>query len=129
MVCVRKYAAALFILVSLAVSVVTAAVPADIGQAGPIVTGPDLNMTGIDITNHSIPSRYGIPPPLVDVRVEISDPALPGPKGEMAAYPRTIGFSADPLLLAILVVAVVAIAAGTWYGVRRKPEEPDEEDE
>jgi hypothetical protein len=125
-VCLKKYAAVIFILVTLAVSVATAAVMADTRQAWPIVTSPELNVTGADITNHTIPSRYGISPNLVDVKVELSDTSLPGPKGEMAAGPRTIGFSADPLLLAILVVVVVAIAAVTWCIVRRKPEEPDE---
>jgi hypothetical protein len=126
---VRRYAAVFFILVSLAVPFAGAAVPADTRQAWPIVTGPDLKATGADIVNHSIPSRYGIPPTLIDVKVEISDTPLPGPKGEMAAGPRAIGFSADPLSLAILAGAIVTVAAGTWYVVRRKPEEVEEEEE
>ncbi len=123
----RRYAAVVFILVSLAVPVASAIVPGDTRQAWPIVTSPELNATGINITNHSIPSRYGISPTLIDVRVEVSDTSLPGPKGEMAAGPRTIGFSSDPLSLAILVVAIVAITAGVGYMVRRKPEEDEEE--
>ena len=106
-----------------------AAVPADTRQAGPIVTGPDLNITGVDGTNHSIPSRYGIPPTLIDFKVEISETSLPGPKGEMAAGPRTIGFSADPVSLVILVVAIVAGAAGVGYLAKRRPEEPEDGDD
>jgi len=37
---------------------VSAAIPYDGRQTGPIVTSPDLNMTGVNISNHSIPSRY-----------------------------------------------------------------------
>ena len=111
------------------VSFAGAAGPGDTRQAWPIVTSPELNATGINITNHSIPSRYEISPTLIDVRVEVSDTLLPAPKGEMATGPRTIGFSADPLSLAILVIAIVAIATGVWYLVKRKPEEPEDENE
>lgn len=70
---------------------------------------------------HSFPVRdvtYSI-----NVKVEISDTSLPGPKGEMAAGPRSIGFSADPHSLVILVIAIVAVAGGMWYMVKRKPDE------
>jgi hypothetical protein len=109
------------------VPLAVSAIPADTRPAGPIVTGPDFNITGVDITNHSIPSRYEVTPTLIDVKVEVSDTSLPGPKGEMAAGPRSIGFSADPFSLSLLVVAIVAIAIGTWYMVRRKPEDDDED--
>jgi hypothetical protein len=124
---VRRYAAVVFILVSLAVPVASAVVPGDTRQAWPIVTSPELNATGINITNHSIPSRYGISPTLIDVRVEVSDTLLPGPKGEMAAGPRTIGFTTDPISLALLVLAIIAGAAGVWYLVKRRPEEVEDD--
>lgn len=126
---VRRYAAGVFILVSLMVSFAGAAVPEDTRQAWPIVTSPELNATGINITNHSIPARYEISPTLIDVRVEVSGTLLPGPKGEMAAGPRTIGFTTDPISLALLVLAIIAGAAGVWYLVKRKPEEPEDENE
>jgi hypothetical protein len=126
---VRRYAAGVFILVSLMVSFAGAAVPEDTRQEWPIVTSPELNATGINITNHSIPARYEISPTLIDVRVEVSGTLLPGPKGEMAAGPRTIGFTTDPISLALLVLAIIAGAAGVWYLVKRKPEEPDDENE
>ena len=113
----------------LGIPAISAAVPADTGQAWPIVTSPELNVTNANITNQIIPSRYGMLPTLIYVKVEVSDTSLPGPKGEMAAGPRSIGFSAGPLSFAILVIAVVAVAAGVWYMVKRKPEEPEEEDE
>ena len=125
----RTVAAVLIILVSLALPVASAAVPADNGQAWPIIASPELNVTDANITNHTIPSRYEMSLTLFDVKVEVSDTSLPGPKGEMAAGPRSIGFSADPLSLAILVIAIVAVAAGIWYLMKRKPEEPEEKDE
>ncbi len=129
----RSEPAGLFILVLLALTclgipVISAVAPADTWQIWPIVTSPSLNVTGADLENHTIPTRYGLSPTLVAFKVEISATSLPGPKGEMAAGPRSIGFSADPLSLAILIVAILMVAAGTWYIARRKPEEPGEED-
>jgi hypothetical protein len=125
----RTAAAFLIILISLVLPAASAVVPADARQTWPIVASPELNVTGgANITYHTIPSRYEMSPTPINVKVEISDTSLPGPKGEMAAGPRSIGFSADPLSLAILVIAIVAGAAGTWYIARRKPEEPGEED-
>jgi hypothetical protein len=125
----RRCTAVLIILVSFAVSFAGAAFPDNTRQAVPVVTGPELNMTGADIGNYSIPARYEITPTLINIKVEISDTDLPGPKGEMAAGPRTIGFSADPVTLILLIVAIIGGIAGIWYLVRRKPEEPEEEDE
>jgi hypothetical protein len=123
----RTAADVIIILVSLALPVASAAVPADTRQAWPVVASPELNVTGgANITNHTIPSRYEMSPTPINVKVEISDTSLPGPKGEMAAGPRSIGFSADPLSLAILVIAIVTVAAGMWYMVKRKPDEPEE---
>ena len=125
----RRCTAVLVILVSCAVSFAGAAVPDNTRQAVPVVTGPELTMTGAGIGNYSIPARYEITPTLINIKVEISDTALPGPKGEMAAGPRTIGFSADPFALVLLIVGIIGGIAGTWYLVRKKPEEPGEEDE
>jgi hypothetical protein len=126
---VRRYAAVVFILVSLIVPFASAVVPDNIRQAGPTVTGPDLTMTGTDITNHSIPSRYAISPAPIEVKVRISETSLPGPKGEMQAGPRVIGFAADPVSLAIIIIAVIALATGIWYVARRKPGESDDGEE
>jgi hypothetical protein len=106
---------------------ISAAVPGDTRQEWPVVTSAELNVTGADITNHTLPSRYGITPALIDIKVELSGTSLPGPKGEMAAGPRTIGFAAEPVGLAIVIVAILSVTAGVWYKVKRKPEETMEE--
>jgi hypothetical protein len=98
-------------------------------EAWPIVTAPNLNVSGIDGANGTIPAGFQTLPVTIRVEVAISETLIPGPKGEMQAGPRAIGFSADPVALAILVVAILAGAAGIWYFVRRRPEEPEENTE
>jgi hypothetical protein len=122
---VRKYAAVLLILICLAVPFAEAAVPADTQQAGPVITGHDFNVTSAGIANHSIPYGHGIQPAIIHVELTVSETILPAMKGEMAAGPRTIGFSVDPLMLAVLIVAIIAGAAGVLYAMRRRPEEED----
>jgi hypothetical protein len=122
----------LFILVSLvvmclAVPVISAAVPDSERQAGPIVTITEFNVTGADIANHTLPSRYEITPTPIRVEVRISDTSVPAPKGEMASGPRTIGFSIDPVSLMIVIIAIISGFAGVWYVIKRKPDEKDED--
>lgn len=124
----RTYAAVLFILVLLAIPVTSPAVMDDGLRAGPVDTSPELNITGADIANHTIPSRYGIPPTLMDIKVELADTSLPGPKGEMASGPRSIGFATDPVSLALLIAAIGAGAFGVGYLIQRRPQEEAEED-
>ena len=129
----RNNAAVYFILVSLVVMcltvpVISATIPEDNRQAGQLGTRLELNVTGANITNHTMPSRFEITPTPIRVEVRISDTLLPAPKGEMAAGPRTIGFSFDPVSLGIVIIAIVAGAAGVWYVMKRKPDEKDEDE-
>ena len=129
----RNNAAVFFIFVSLmvmclAVPVISAAVPDDNRQAGPLITSPDLNVTGANVTNHTMPSRFKITPTLIRVEVRDSDTSLPAPKGEMALGPRTIGFTFDPVSLVIVIIVIVAGAAGAWYVMKQKPVEKDEDE-
>jgi hypothetical protein len=119
---------AVLLLVLLAVPYTCTAIPEDPPQNSPLVADLEFNVTGVNITNHSIPSRYAVTPSLIDVRFELSDTSLPAQKGEMASGPRTIGFSADPVVLVLLVIVISAVTARIWYLVRRKPEEPEHED-
>jgi len=97
--------------------------------AGPVVTVPDLNVSGINGANRTIPDEYKASPVPIRVEVPISDTLIPGPKGEMQAGPRAIGFTADPVALAVLAVAIIAASAGMWYLIQRKPEETEREDD
>jgi hypothetical protein len=98
-------------------------------EAWPIVTAPDLNTSGIDVVNSTIPAKHQTSPVPIRVEVIISETLIPGPKGEMQAGPRSIGFAADAVSLLILVVLIIAGAVGVWYLVRRKPGEAEEEDD
>ena len=116
---------ALLAVVGLIVPGIVAAVPGG-HDGGPIATGPDFNLSGVDPVNSTIPAKYQATPEPVRVEVTISDTLIPGPKGEMQAGPRTVGFAADPVTLLILAVAILAGAAGVWYLARMRPEEPGE---
>ena len=116
---------ALLAAVGLIVPGIIAAAP-DGRDGRPIATGPDFNLSGVDPVNSTIPAKYQATPEPVRVEVTISDTLIPGPKGEMQAGPRTIGFAADPVVVLILAVAILAGAAGFWYLARMRPEEPEE---
>lgn len=125
----RKVTAVFIILFLLAVLFMGAVIVEEPRQAGPVVSGPELNMTGVNVTNYSIPARYGIQPTRIDIWVGISEISLPVAKGEMAAGPRTIGFAVDPKTLLFGVVAIITGAAVIWYLEREPPEEPEDEGE
>jgi hypothetical protein len=91
----------------------------------PVRTEPDFNLSGNDSANSTIPAMYKVAPESVRVEVMISDTLIPGPKGEMQTGPREI----DPTMLLILVVAIIAASAGMWYLTKRRPQEPEGEDE
>jgi hypothetical protein len=95
-------------------------------DSGLIATRPDFNLSGVDLVNSTIPAKYQATPEPVRVEVTVSDTLLPGPKGEMQAGPRAIGFVADPVALLVLAVAMLAGAAGVWYLTGRRAEEPEE---
>jgi len=87
---------------------------------GPIPTGPDPNITGLNLTNQTLPSRYAITPAPLRVEVRLAETLLPVAKGEMAAGPRSIGFSVDPASLLVSGILVAAMIAGVWYMMRKK---------
>ena len=116
---------ALLAVMALIIPGIIAAAPGE-HDGGPIATGPDFNQSGVNPVNSTIPVKYQATPEPVRVEVTISDTLIPGPKGEMQAGPRAIGFAADPVILLVLAVAILAGAAGVWYLARRRPEEPEE---
>lgn len=119
----RHYTAGVFILIVLAGGIASAPDPDGGRQEGLVAAGPDLNRTGVDIANHSVPSHLAIQPPPIDLKVGIPDTLLPAAKGEMASGPRTIGFTADPIDLALVITGVSAGIAGFWYLTTRRPDE------
>lgn len=119
----RESAVVFFFLVVLVIPFADAGEPAIAGESSGGIAGREFNVTGVDIANGSFPSQYAVTPTLLEVRAEVSDTSLPGPKGEMAAGPRSIGFTADPVSLLIVLVVVIAITAGFLSVIRRKPED------
>lgn len=114
----------LLAVVGLVVPGIVAAVPG--GQdGGPIATGPGFNLSGVN-PNSTLPAQYQATPEPVRVGVTISDTLIPGPKGEMQAGPRTVGFAADPVTLLILAVMIFAGGAGFWYLTRMRREERED---
>ena len=81
---------------------------------------PGLNITPLDLANQTLPSRYAVTPAPVRVEVMISDTLLPAAKGEMSAGPRSIGFSFEPVTPGVLLLLVVAVAAGAGYLMKKK---------
>jgi hypothetical protein len=103
---------------------IVAAVPGG-HDGGPIPTGPGFNLSGVD-PNSTIPVQYQATPEPFRVEVTLSDTLIPGPKGEMQAGPRTVGFAADPVTLLFLAFVIFAGVAGFWYLARMRPEELEE---
>ncbi|MFA6363790.1 hypothetical protein [Methanoregula sp.] len=97
-----------------------AAVPASDGQAQPMITTTELNVTNVSLANATIPAKYQVTPTLIQVGISSNDSDFAGPKGEMAAVPRTIGFSISPELLAIVIVMIAAVGISSWYLLKRK---------
>jgi hypothetical protein len=97
-----------------------AAVPSGNGQAQALVTTADLNVTNASFANMTIPDKYQVTPTLLKVGISTNDSALNGPKGEMAAVPRTIGFSTTPETIIIVIIGIAAICLGVWYSLKQK---------
>jgi LPXTG-motif cell wall-anchored protein len=105
----------------------SAAVPSGDGQGQSLVTTAELNVTNASFANATIPAKFQATPTLLQVGVSTNDSSLDGPKGEMAAVPRTIGFSASPEMLAIVIIGIAAIGLGAWYSLKRKQNEDKKE--
>jgi len=98
----------------------SAAVPASEGQAHALAVTTNLNVTNASFANATIPAQYQVTPALIRVGISTNDTALTGPKGEMVAVPRTIGFSISPEMLAIVIIVIAAIGLGAGYSLKRK---------
>jgi len=96
-------------------------------RTGPVIAPPDLIVNGTDAANLTLPARYNTNPIPVRVEVTVPDTLIPGPKGEMQAGPRSIGFTLSPALLVIIALAVVLFAAGSWLILKRKSTDEEAE--
>ncbi len=115
------------ILVLLAVTASGNAATAPDNRTGPVITPLDLIVNGTDVGNLTVPAKYGTNPIPVRVEVTVPDNLIPGPKGEMQAGPRSIGFTLSPALLVIIALAVVLFAAGSWLILTRKSTDEEAE--
>jgi len=102
------------------IPVASAAVPAGEGQGQALVTIAELNVTNASLANVTIPAKYQATPTLLQVGISTNDSSLDGPKGEMAAVPRTIGFSTSPETLVIVIIVIAAVGISAWYLLKRK---------
>lgn len=85
-----------------------------------LVSGPDINITSDSLANRTIPDRYQKGPEPLNVQIELKETAFPAPKGEMELGPRKIGFSINPVYLAIILIAVCAVGTGAWFIMKKK---------
>ncbi|MDO9550313.1 MAG: hypothetical protein Q7J03_05010 [Methanoregula sp.] len=115
------------VLASLGIPGIHAAVSGDTPGITPFITYPDITVTNGSLTNHTLPYGYQVTPTLLRVQVELPETALPAPKGEMAVGPRSIGFSTDPVSLAVVIIIVAAAAAGIGYFLKRNRDEEEQE--
>jgi len=96
-------------------------------ETGPVVTVQELNVTNVSLANATIPEQYLVTPTPLEIGVSTSDTNLGGPKGEMSAVPRTIGFSITPELIAVVIIVILALGAGAWYFLKRKRDAENKE--
>ena len=83
------------------------------------MTVAELNATNIS-RKRDVSCRYQVTPTLIFIGISTNDTSLDGPKGEMAAVPRTIGFSASPASLAMAVTIIAVAGISAWYLWKRK---------
>jgi len=95
------------------------AIPAAAEDTRAIVTVQELNVTNASLANATIPAQYQATPTLLEVGISSNGSLPEGPKGEMSAGPRTIGFSTTPEMIAVIIVVIAAIGIGAWYLMKR----------
>lgn len=99
--------------------VIPAAAAAAAEDTRAIVTVQELNVTNASLANATIPAQYQATPTLLEVGISSTGSLPEGPKGEMSAGPRTIGFSTTPEMIAVIIVVIAAIGIGAWYLMKR----------
>lgn len=93
-------------------------------QVPGLTAAPVLNITNASLENTTILLKYQVTPAPMKIAVGYEE-TLAGAKGEMAAGPRTIGFTFPPVTLVVVLAAAVAVIAGAGWLVWRKRNEED----
>jgi len=115
------------ILVFLAFTGIGPAGATEPAQTGAFITPVEINTTNTSLDPAALPPEFRETRERVVVSTELNETVLAAPKGEMAAGPRSIGFSFDPLVIAAAVIAIVAIGGCiVWY--RRKNPSPEKKE-
>ncbi|MFA5332268.1 MAG: hypothetical protein WC342_07805 [Methanoregula sp.] len=102
------------------------AAPGEADPVTPYLTTPVLNVTNASVANQSFPKEFRETPTLLSIGVSTNDTGHAGPKGEMAATPRTIGFEIQPGVLAAVIIIIIT-AIGALLYIRQKKSEKKEE--
>ena len=97
------------------------------GQTGAYITPAALNVTNGTIPDPSVLQKYQETIEPVRVRAELNETSLPGPKGEMASGPRTIGFAVDPVMTLGILLVIAVIGTGIMYYLKRVRRNNDQE--
>jgi len=104
-----------------------AADPSGDSEAHAIITTAVLNVTNATLANATIPEQYKATLSPLEVGIHTNNTLDGGLKGEMAAVPRTIGFSISPEMLVIGIVVIGALGIGAWYFLKRKQNRENKE--
>jgi hypothetical protein len=116
----------LAVAICLMIPALCVAIPDDSHTTNVHITLAELNVTNASLPDPSALPEYRITPEPIRAQVSLGETALPAPKGEMAAGPRTIGVSIDPVVLAAGIIAVIAIGIGVLYYTQRNREDNQE---
>ncbi len=84
-------------------------------------------MNQTNLSNISVPDKYHTGQEPVMIGITIPETLLPGPKGEMQAGPRSIGFSLVSLLISVMIIVLLAFGL-VWY-LRKRAVMTDEQND
>lgn len=127
----RQLPVVMVLAVLLTLCLVSAAA-AESGKTDTVVTQVEINTSNATtLDTAALPAGFELTRKPVDVRLELNETQVPAPKGEMAAGPRFIGVSIDPVVMAAGITVLVIIGIIAWYSLRRRtgPEDMEEKEE
>jgi hypothetical protein len=109
-------------------AIIGVCIPAAGGEAEhTLVATAGFNVTNASLANVTFPAQYQVTPTRIQIGISTNDTSLDGPKGEMAVVPRTIGFSAGPEFVMIVIIMIIAIGVSAGYILKRKQDDKKQE--